>query len=197
MATQLVPSTTRISPAVAAAIGATAVAAAAGLWNTRKRWSPLLLPLFSRFVGKDVTIHPARARLIAAIEAQPGIHFNELARLVNQARGSVRHHLQILETAGLVKQVHSGRYSCLYLADVRHEPGNVVRKSEVARRLESMVRDHPGMTAADASRTLGVTYGAAAYHLRRMAEAGLVRLEDKPLTAFPLPTQSAGQTQQT
>ncbi len=177
------------SPAMIAGLGMAGVAAVGGIWATNKKWLPFLAPLFSRFVGRDVSIHPARARLLAAIEAQPGIHFNELARLAGQARGSVRHHLQVLETAGLVRLVRSGRYTCLYLADVPSEPGAGIRKSEVARRLESMVRDHPGMTAADASRSLGVTYGATAYHLRRMADAGLVRLEDKPLAAYPLVVQ--------
>jgi predicted transcriptional regulator len=137
-------------------------------------------------------MQPSRRALLAAVEAHPGIHFNELARLTQQGRGAVQHHLKILEARGSIRMVRYGRYTCVYPAQAPPTPADGVLKSEVARRLDGMVRLTPGMTAADASRMLGVTYGAAAYHMRRMAEAGLVRLEENPLAAYPIPHGGSG-----
>lgn len=180
-------------PAGVLALGAALVGAvAAGAWSWRRRF--LLLALFSRALA-DPVAHPVRRGILNAVEGRPGMHFNELARVVDQGRGALRHHLDVLEANGCIRVIKVGRYVCIYPAHSAHAASatvDVALKSPVARALEELVQQVPGLTAADASRRLGVRYGTTAYHLRRMAEAGVVRLQEHPLAAYPLPSTREG-----
>jgi len=162
-------------------LGATALGALFAALARRRHFAILL---FSRWAGTPPD-HKTRSLLLEAVESHPGIHFNELARLVGKGRGAVKHHMAIMERAGQIRTVKDGPYLCIYHAAGLHRPGAATRKSEVGRRIEEMVHETPGITASEASRVLGVDYGTAAYHMRRLSEAGLVRLERNPLAAYP------------
>lgn len=98
-------------------LGGGALVGAAVAAVTWRRWAPLLAGLFSRqLVGEDPA---SRRAVLAAVESRPGIHFNELARLVGQGRGAVRHHLEVLQKRGAVRAVPSGRLMCWYPSATR------------------------------------------------------------------------------
>lgn len=52
--------------------------------------------------------HPRRARLLAAITAEPGLTFRQLVQSTGIPAGTVRHHLTILERCGLVRIERDG-----------------------------------------------------------------------------------------
>src|SRR5205814_1837843 len=79
------------------------------------------LGLFSRLERGELLNHPARARLAQLVEANPGIHFHDLARQAGLANGSAVHHLRKLTDAGHVSLRRSGRYTCYFPGD-RVEP---------------------------------------------------------------------------
>ncbi|MEA3190287.1 MAG: hypothetical protein QOD77_869 [Thermoplasmata archaeon] len=170
-------------------LGALAAATGAAAAWTHRRKAPLLFALlFSRLAGDDIPSQPARSRILKEVAAAPGIHFNELARLSACGRSALRHHLRVLQRSGHVRLRASGRYVCVYPADVQPRHAEGFLKSALACRVQAIVVGNPGITVAEAARQLGVKYGAAAYHMRRLGDAGVVQLHGWPIRAFPATT---------
>lgn len=53
--------------------------------------------------------HPNRHRLLAIIEARPGIHLRSLVAAGGLGNGNTRHHMAVLSAAGLVTTRRAGR----------------------------------------------------------------------------------------
>ncbi|MHB8633294.1 MAG: thrombospondin type 3 repeat-containing protein [Thermoplasmatota archaeon] len=160
-----------------AALAALSAAAAVVWWWLRR---PSLLVLFSRLAGLDLLRNASRARIVACIDAEPGIHYKALVRALRMSRGLAQHHMRVLVAAGLVAQCAEGRSLRYYLAGAPRS--STPLKSDVARspraqNLLAFVHDHPGSSPAEIARALGAPRTRVSYHAKRLAEAGLVRVE--------------------
>lgn len=154
-------------------------AAITGVLVAHRRKAPLVI-LFSRLRQSDLSQQRSRARILAILDADPGLHFRELVRRAGQSRGTVLHHLHILETAGLVIREPAGRYVALY-ATATTTPRNANRdalRTQLARDVLAAAGASAGRGAsiADLARRLGVSDRAVAYHVRRLAARGLVEV---------------------
>ena len=159
-----------VSPGVAVAAAA---GTAAMMWLVKL----LVAPLFSR-VRKDSALdQEVRATLQDLIEAEPGIHLNELMRRTKRGAGTVRHHLAKLEDVGLVKSRLGSGFLCYFptQAGATAMGAAGVTKSDGARRVLAAAR--AGGTAAELARRTGLAPGTVDYHLARLATAGVVRRE--------------------
>jgi DNA-binding MarR family transcriptional regulator len=61
---------------------------------------------------------PARARLLALVQTDPGIHKSDLCRMAGLSWGSVSHHLQVLLREGLVRVHTVGKRTLVFPPDV-------------------------------------------------------------------------------
>lgn len=164
------------SPEQGAAI--TIVSGLAGLlywlWPTLKGGAA---GLFSRVTGPRLLEHPARARLHALVEAEPGIHFQDLVRKSGLANGTAVHHLQKLGESGLVAARPLGRYTCYFpgaSVDRASLAAAPVTRAEGARRILAEVAANPGLSGLEVATRLGLQPSTVAYHVKRLQEAGLV-----------------------
>lgn len=163
------------TPAQAAGVGA--VAAAVGLlyylWPLAKGG----LGLFSRLREPEVVAHPARRQLLQLIEAEPGIHFKEMARRTGLPNGSLVHHLETLRRGGQVVARPSGGYT-LYFLGPRVPAGSAeaasALKADGARRILELVRQQPGLSSADVAARCGLQPSTVSYHVQRLQAAGLL-----------------------
>ncbi|MEA3135885.1 MAG: hypothetical protein QOC71_166 [Thermoplasmata archaeon] len=160
-----------LSPAVATGVGVLSLLAGAlyFLWPSLKGG---LFGLFSRVQPEQVLEHPQRAKLVQAVESEPGIHYQALLRKTGLAKGALEHHLHALVAAGHLRKVANGGYTCYFVgAPVR---GASALKSAGARRLLQELQTHPGVGLVEAASASGLSPATASPHLARLEEAGLV-----------------------
>jgi len=164
--------------------GALVAAFAVVLWRLRGAG---LLALFSRIGSDGVRDHPARARMLDLVDANPGIHVEEVGRKLGLARGVTRHHLKTLVRHGLVVERRAGKYSCLYPATAPAATGFELVKSQGAKRLLQTIVAAPGQSLAEAARASGLGESSVAYRVRRFEDAGLLesRAEGTALRLYP------------
>jgi predicted transcriptional regulator len=132
--------------------------------------------LFTRLRGDQLLRHPARARIHSAVEADPGIHFQELARRLDLGKGTLEHHLhKLVEGGQLVAHVSPG-YTCYF---PRKTDRAVMAAAPFLRTpgprsiLEAIV--HDGRTQVpDLCAQTGLSRSTVNHHLLRMKDAGLI-----------------------
>ncbi len=180
------------SPRLAAAV-VTGIAATLVLWLAPLLKSAPWSGLFSRVKGTQVLEHPVRQEILDTINAEPGIHFQQLARRVGRGRGVVGHHLEKLEHAGLVEPVHQYGYLCLFPpgagASDRRAAGAV--KAPAAQRILKTVREKPGFTIQDLAQRLELSPSTVHGHVQRLLSAGLVEQRPDGRRKRLHPTQAA------
>jgi predicted transcriptional regulator len=168
---------------------ALAVALLVALWPSIKA-----LPafgLFSRVHGPAVANHPARAAILQAVGAEPGIHFTELRRRTGGSNGATIHHVRKLVHAGLVLEKPQKGYTCYFPKGTdRHAAAAApVLRAPSARRILATIDARPGLSARDIAEAAGLAPPTVSYHLARLREAGLISAEGRGtlrLAATPL-----------
>lgn len=133
--------------------------------------------LFSRIENDRVLEHPARRTLHALVEANPGIHFQELARKAGFGRGQLEHHLRKLQAANLVSRVEGASYTCFFARgqhDRRVMAAAPLLRSDGGRAVLGVLQELPGATSRQIAARLGLSAGTVSYHVKRLREAGLL-----------------------
>ncbi|MEA3144496.1 MAG: hypothetical protein QOG31_1820 [Thermoplasmata archaeon] len=135
------------------------------------------LGLFSRLKEPEVLGHPARQQLLQLIEAEPGIHFKEMARRTGLPNGSLVHHLETLRRGGQVVARPAGGYTLYFLG--AHVPAGSAEtasalKADGARKILDAVRQQPGLSSADVAARCGLQPSTVTYHVQRLQAAGLL-----------------------
>lgn len=160
-----------------AAGGAVAFVATAAylLWPVLKTGA---LGLFSRMTGpEELARHPVRSRILAIVDAEPGVHVRELARRLGTTRNGTDHHVRRLQQAGLVTVVAGNGYSCVFRRGTVED--GLMRaaeplKAEGARAILALAVQAPGIGVREAAARLGMSPGTASHHLRKLRGAGLL-----------------------
>lgn len=134
------------------------------------------LGLFSRLQGPQLLDHPVRKELMQRIEAQPGLHYQDLVRAMGKGKGAVEHHLRKLQDGGLVKSIAAGGYTCFFPVafDRRLTAAAPALKSAGARRVLAAIQANPGASATTIGALTGLSPAAVNHHLQRLGAAGLV-----------------------
>lgn len=165
-------------PATAATLAA--VGAAAGglflLWPALKA-ALAALPMFSRIRDEDLLEHPVRNQIHQTVTEEPGIHFQEMVRRVGKGRGTTEHHLRKMVAAGVLVEKAQRGFTC-YFPKGRIDRNLMVAaplmKSEGARQVMHAVAQQPGTAALDIAGHLGISTSTVNYHVKKLAEAGLL-----------------------
>lgn len=138
-----------------------------------------LAPFFTRIADDELLQNPNRARILDLVRAEPGIHFQDLARKAGIGRGTLDHHLRKLVDAELVSIRRTSGYSCCFpkgvgAIDRRLMDAAPVLRSEGGRAVLQVVARRPGASSRDLAIELGLAPSTVSYHLKRLETAGLV-----------------------
>ena len=120
-----------------------------------------------------------RRKLLAFVRMHPGAHLRELERGSGLAVGVLRHHLDYLVAAGLVREERDGRLRRVFPEGLDPE----LRAALPALRVRSHravvlhLLNHEGAGARDASEALRIPLRTTSYYLRALVKAGLVLRE--------------------
>ncbi|MFO1533473.1 MAG: winged helix-turn-helix transcriptional regulator [Thermoplasmatota archaeon] len=118
-----------------------------------------------------------RERILAAVQAEPGIHTSELTRATGVTWGNLAHHLRILESQGhLAKGVHGSR-TCYFAPSVpeRERALLVARRNEVSSLILDALGREGGLMQQEIVRRTGARTSTVERYLHHLVEEQLVR----------------------
>lgn len=140
--------------------------------------------LYSRFAGAEVLRHRERERALALLRERPGLSVQEMADALGISWSTAAYHLGVLEREGMVAAAkgHRHRRYVLVGTGVSREEVHVA-SHPTASALLMHIASAPGVSQSRLSELAGITPSTASWHLKRLAEAGLVRVERKWRTA--------------
>jgi len=127
----------------------------------------------------DAPHDPARAILDHVLKT-PGVGHDEVAEGTKIHKSSVRYHLErLVEQGRLVRQKVFGftRYYPPGAADFRDTHVRLALRTESARRFLAAVCAQPGGSLKEGAERSRLAMSMASYYLRRLGDAGLVRVE--------------------
>jgi predicted transcriptional regulator len=144
------------------------------------RARPFALALFARLTRAKALDQATRRTILQLLEADPGLTTQEIRRRLDLGWGTVVHHLDVLRQLGFVDVVQWGR-------DRDYFPRGFAAATERAL-ISALRRQAPGAvlkairrggerSQLEVARELGVHHGTVAYHARRLAQLGLLRIE--------------------
>ncbi|MHB8633415.1 MAG: hypothetical protein ACYDBQ_05525 [Thermoplasmatota archaeon] len=183
-----------LSPLATAAIAALSVAAlGAALWPLLRR-TPWVLPLFSRILPDRALDHEARRRIVEIVKEKQGIHLQALVGELGLARATAEHHVRVLLAHRLIHERRIGRYRCYFLG-VAHKlasaPPRVTLRSQYARDILRQASALPGSSVSTIAHAIQAPPRVVSYHVQRLAEAGLLRLDHRGRFTKAYPTERA------
>jgi predicted transcriptional regulator len=164
------------------AIATGSVAALVGLvfWLWPSLKGALSFGLFSRVQRDSALDQATRSQLHALVEANPGIHFQEIVRRSGRGQGTVDHHLRKLVDVGLLVRQQAPGFVCFFpkgSVDRRVMAAAPVLKADGARAVLEAVAARPGLSGLGIGAVTGLDRGTVSYHLRRLSQAALVTIE--------------------
>lgn len=152
---------------VAAGLGTGAL----GLVALARRWPGLgLFPLYARLAPRRALEHPRRASMVALLREEPGLSLAEVQRKLALSNGVARHHVALLEAAGVVRVVQDGPLRRLWPV----ESARVAPTPALRERALLTLRERGPMRAPELAHALGVSRQALHYHLKRLEQDGAI-----------------------
>jgi predicted transcriptional regulator len=142
------------------------------------KWRHLLaFGLYSRLQEADAFAHPTRKRIRDAIENDPGISVQELARRLEIGRSPALHHLFVLRRHGLVVWKRFNRQSALFLpgqATAAAQEAMALSHRGLARVLLDAIRAHPSSSQRTLVEVTRISQPYVSQLLKELCRHGLV-----------------------
>lgn len=158
----------RMLVAGAAVAAGTASLGVAALW---RRWPGLgLFALYARLAPKRALEHPRRVAMLDLIRTEPGLSLAQAQKRLGFSNGVARHHLALLESAGVVRSVQDGSLRRLWPMDApRIEATPALRERALL-----ALTQRGELRASELAEHLGVSRQALHYHVKKLEEEGRV-----------------------
>lgn len=140
--------------------------------------------------------HPMRRRILVTLEDSPGLCYRELQKALNAANGTLRHHLDVLQSNMTITAVSVNGRTCYFAggpAQVEILGGVMVDSEEAAKRLpvglslvqklivEELKKGHPPKSQAALARQLGRTRATVHSAIKVLRRRGILRQDELTL----------------
>jgi len=125
-------------------------------------------------------LHPFRRDLYTVLCENPGAYLLELVDMLESPLGTLTWHLRILEREGLVKSIKFAGKRLYYprmLRSGQAEMAYSTLRSDTARKIFACIVNNPGCHQEKMAATLGVHHDTIRWHVSRMEQVGLLRIE--------------------
>ena len=133
---------------------------------------------FGTLLDKPTQLNQStRIEIYDFIQANPGVHFRGICKLLNLPIGVAQYHLGLLMKAGMVSSFRDGRYT-RYFQSGKFEEREMkivsLLRHETARKVLSIVLKKPSLSHIDLASKLGVSSQALTWHINRLRKTGLI-----------------------
>lgn len=179
-------------PPAAIAAAAAVLLGAAGLtaWIRMRGRGAVGLLLFTRLKRDKLLDHPSRAQIMEQVQERPGIHYNEVVRMLGTGNGAAEHHLKVLLDARLIKERTTDGYRCFFPAhyyDNKAMDATITLRAGLARDIAAALVEAPGATIGELAAATGAPTRTVSYHIQRFRKVGLVevRRRGRAYAVFP------------
>lgn len=135
--------------------------------------------------------HPCRTRIVALVEAAPGVTLTELRAAAGCSWGTIQHHTRVLERRGRLRSEPVGRSRRFFPATT---PPGVLRRTALLRKgrvaeLARAIRERPGCMQRDLTEGLHLTRKVLRGYVDDLVAQGLVVEHQHPRARTYHPTQ--------
>ena len=130
---------------------------------------------YSRLKRRSILDNLNRQNIFEYIKANPGVHFKKLLRELNFKPGALSYHLNVLEKEEYIKSIQHGNYRRFYLFGTKSDLK--IALTSIQLRILSIVNERPGISQSNISKTLGKNRMLINYHIKILADAGILSLE--------------------
>ena len=131
----------------------------------------------------DIFQNENRLNILTEILNNPGIHHNELLRSCNLNKGQLQWHLDTLLKHSIIKKEKYGQYTIFFPITSSTEAIEVFKnqfaKSKTTLAILNTIKKYPGINSAEISRLLNLSRNSIKYHVDKLLEKHLIRLEKK------------------
>ncbi len=144
---------------------------------------------YSRLKRRSILDNLNRKNIFEHIKANPGIHFKKLLRELDFKPGALSYHLNVLEKGEFIKSIQHSNLRKFYLFNVKSDLKIALTKIQL--RILSVVDERPGISQSSISRTIGKNRMVVNYHIKILADAGILSLEKSGRTSECYTTKHA------
>lgn len=133
-----------------------------------------------RLTMEDVLENENRSKIIDLIMDKPGIHFNELLRQTGLSPGNLVWHLSILEEYKVIGKKNVGQYLIYFPLYDTNPMNNIdiqLAKSKITLQILDLIEKKPGIYGNVIAKELDLDHKTVKYHLDKLIEANLVKVE--------------------
>ena len=134
----------------------------------------------------DIFENENRLRIVTQILNNPGIYHNELQRSCDLQKGQLQWHLETLLKNNIIKKEKQGQYTIYFPITSSSEAINIYKnrlnKSKTTKNVFDIIIKNPGITSAEISRVLNLSRNTIKYHVDKLIEKQLIKLEKKGQT---------------
>ena len=131
----------------------------------------------------DIFENENRLRIVTQILSNPGIHHNELQRSCDLQKGQLQWHLETLLKNNIIKKEKQGQYTIYFpitsSSEVINKYKSRLNKSKTTKNVFDIIIKNPGITSAEISRMLNLSRNTIKYHVDKLIEKQLIKLEKK------------------
>jgi len=115
-----------------------------------------------------------RTMIYNYIVTHPGSHYRKAKKRLGVGRGTLTHHLDMLEKANKTKSYYEGPFRYLYPTGFRHEKklGTPIQKKVL-----QVIADNPGLTYRKIGLVLGKSTKVVTYHVKNLEDKDLIKAE--------------------
>lgn len=161
----------------------------AAAWTASLLASLAAVGLYHKLSKDRALDHPARQRILALLEDDPGLTASQLADELDVCYRTARHHLEVLARFDLVAEAeHRGKRLWARPSDA---DGLAPDVPEPQRRVLDLLADEPGLHLSEIARRLDLAKATVKHHLDRLTEEGRIEEENVgPLRRFELAEQA-------
>ena len=131
----------------------------------------------------DIFQNESRLKILTEILNNPGIHHNELLRSCNLNKGQLQWHLDTLLKHSIIKKEKYGQYAIYFpitsSIEAIEDFKNQFAKSKTTLEVFNSIKKYPGIKSVEISRILNLSRNSIKYHIDKLLEKHLIRLEKK------------------
>ncbi len=110
-----------------------------------------------------------RFRILDYLQHNPGVHFRKLAKQLNINRGTLYHHLRVLERFGIVKSEKVGKFRIYYS---KFPPEKyIVGTTE---KILEYIKMNPNCSLNNISKSLCMLNSTISYHIKKLEKENLI-----------------------
>lgn len=154
----------------------------------------IFMAIGSTLTKENVLNNYHRARIFATIEQKPGIHFNELTKMLELSNGQTHWHLTCLRNFDMIKTIKEKNFKTFYpnygmLFETIDSSQLVTLKNKTRNAIFQEISKNPSLTQKHLQEILQISQSTITYHLIILEQENLITVQRKGRKSYYFPTK--------